>query len=137
MKKNKIYKLIIFFLITLLFCSITISTVNAATNGFSRADFTRKGSNFDSGGEDTNITNLANNSASTAITIMRIAGTAIAVTMLLVISIKYMLSSAGDRADLKKHAVVYVVGAVVLFGAVGILGIINDLTTNSLGAGGE
>lgn len=134
MKKNRVFKFIIFLLITLLFCSIVMNSVNAATNGFSKAKFTRKDSAFESGAEDTNITKFANNSAKIAITIMRIVGMTVAVTMLLAVSIKYMVSSASDRADIKKHAVVYVVGAVVLFGAVGILGIINDLTMNSLGA---
>ena len=35
-----------------------------------------------------------------------------------------MMAAPGDRADIKKHAVVYVVGAVVLFASTGILSII-------------
>lgn len=132
MKKNKIFKLIVIFL-TIILCILTIGEVDAA-NGFEKAKLERKSSVFEEGAEDSNITNLANNSANLAITIMRTVGMTIAVTMLLIVSIKYMVSSAGDRADIKKHAIVYVVGAVVLFGAVGILGIINDLTTQSLEA---
>ena len=33
--------------------------------------------------------------------------------MLIVLAMKYMMSAPGERADIKKHAVVYVVGAVV------------------------
>lgn len=73
------------------------------------------------------LDNAISNTSGTAISIARIVGAAIAIIMLLVIAIKYMISSAGDRADIKKHAVAYVVGAVVLFGAVGILGILNDI----------
>lgn len=54
----------------------------------------------------------------------RIVCATIAVVVLLVISMKYMLSAPGDRADIKKHAVHYVIGATILFGASGILGII-------------
>lgn len=61
------------------------------------------------------------------ISIVRIAGATIAVVMLFTIAIKYMTSAAGDRADIKKHAVAYVVGAFILFGAVGILGVLNDI----------
>lgn len=65
--------------------------------------------------------------AVTIISIVRIIGATIAVVMLLAISIKYMTSAAGERADIKKHAVAYVVGAFILFGAVGILGILNQI----------
>ena len=40
---------------------------------------------------------------------------------------RYMLSSAGDRADIKKHAIAYVVGAVILFGVTWILGILVNI----------
>ena len=39
-----------------------------------------------------------------------------------------MISSPGDRADIKKHAVAYVIGAFVLFGVTGILGVLVDLS---------
>lgn len=35
-----------------------------------------------------------------------------------------MVASPGERADIKKHLVAYVVGAMVLFGGAGILEII-------------
>ncbi len=70
---------------------------------------------------------MIKSSATLTITIVRIAGVSIAVVMLLVIAMKYMMSSAGDRADIKKHAVAYVVGAVMLFAATGILGLINEI----------
>lgn len=62
-----------------------------------------------------------------AITIAQLIGTGIALIMLIVIAIKYMASAPSDKADLKKHAVVYVVGAVILFSTVGILEIIQKL----------
>ena len=61
------------------------------------------------------------------ITIAQVIGVGIAVIMLVVLSIKYMVSAPNDRAEIKKHAVTYIIGAVVLFGAVGILEIIKGL----------
>ncbi len=58
------------------------------------------------------------------VVIFQIATTGIAVVMLIVLAMKYMFAAPGDKADIKKHAVVYVVGAVVLFAASGILQII-------------
>lgn len=131
MKKNRSLKYIIIILIIFLISSTYIGFANA-DSGIDAAGLTRSGSVFDDGAKETNVTKLANNSANLAISIMRIVGITIAVLMLLVLSIKYMTSAAGERADIKKHAIVYVVGAVLLFGAVGILGMINELTTNAL-----
>lgn len=131
MKKNRSLKYIIIILIIFLISSTYMSAVNA-DSGINAAKLSRTGSAFDDNAAETNATDFANNSANLVISIMRIVGVTIAVLMLLVLAIKYMTSAAGERADIKKHAIVYVVGAVLLFGAVGILGMINDLTTNAL-----
>lgn len=73
-----------------------------------------------------NVKNLINNSATTAIAVARIVSITIAIVMLLVIAMKYMISAPGDRADIKKHSVAYVIGAVILFGVTGILSIISE-----------
>ena len=65
--------------------------------------------------------------------IVRIIGMTVAVVMLAVIACKYMLSAPGDRADLKKYIPIYVTGAVVLFGASGLVGMIRDLTLDATG----
>ena len=62
--------------------------------------------------------------------IAQVVGTGVAVIMLIVLAIKYLTASAADRAEIKKSAFVYVVGAVVLFAASGILGIISKLSSN-------
>ena len=64
------------------------------------------------------------------ITVTRTVATGIAVIMLVVLAMKYMIAAPGDRADIKKHAVVYVIGAVVLFASSGILGIILKFAKN-------
>ena len=54
--------------------------------------------------------------------------------MLVVLAIKYMSAAPGDKADIKKHAVVYVTGAVVLFGSAGILSIIEKFASTNIKA---
>ena len=66
-----------------------------------------------------------NSITGTIITSIRIVGVAVAIVMLLAVAMKYMTAAPGDRADIKKSAIQYVVGAVVLFGVVGILEIIS------------
>lgn len=104
----------------------SFSTVAYAENGL--IDFNE----FEEGNDKTpeNVKNMINTSTGTVITILRIAGVAIASIMLLAIAMRYMFSSAGDRADIKKHAIAYVVGAIILFGVTGILGILVDISNS-------
>lgn len=75
--------------------------------------------------DSTNTTGKVNTITGTIITSIRIIGVAIAIVMLLTLAMKYMTAAPGDKADIKKSAIQYVVGALVLFGAVGILDIIS------------
>ena len=71
-----------------------------------------------------------NNIIGSIITIVQVVGTGVAIIMLIVLAIKYISAAPGDKADIKKHAVVYVVGAIVLFAATGILGIVKNFAGN-------
>ncbi|MCR5185693.1 MAG: hypothetical protein K6D97_01060 [Clostridia bacterium] len=61
------------------------------------------------------------------VTITRIISATIALVTILVLGMKYMYSAPGDRADIKKHAIVYIVGAFILFALPGIIGILIDV----------
>ncbi len=63
------------------------------------------------------------------ITVVQVVGVGVAIIMLIVLAIKYISAAPGDKADIKKHAVVYVVGAIVLFAASGLLGIIKNFAS--------
>lgn len=76
--------------------------------------------------EAAGVRNLVNDTAVTAVSVMRIVCVTIAIVILLTIAMKYMMSAPGDRADIKKHAVHYVIGAFILFAVTWILGILND-----------
>ena len=69
--------------------------------------------------------------------VVQIIGVAVAVIMLIVLAIKYISAAPGDKAEIKKHAVVYVVGAVILFAASGILQLIRSFSTEAFPAGGK
>ena len=51
-------------------------------------------------------------------TVFQLVGTGLAVIGL---GIKYVYSAPNERADVKKYAIIYVVGAVLFFGAIGIV----------------
>ena len=75
--------------------------------------------------DDTGTDAKVNTITGTIITSIRIIGIAVAIVMLLTVAMKYMTAAPGDRADIKKSAIQYVVGAFVLFGVIGILEIIS------------
>ena len=59
----------------------------------------------------------AGSALNSVLSVIQVIGVAVAVIMLMVLAIKYMIASSSDRADIKKHAIIYVTGAILLFGA--------------------
>ena len=108
--------------IALLIVISTCFTAVYATDNFNVGAFENK-----AGSGLTNVKGFVNNTAKTIITSLRIICVSVAIVILLVIAMKYMTSAPGDRADIKKHAVHYVISAVILFGVTGILTIISNV----------
>lgn len=63
--------------------------------------------------------------------IFEVVAAGVAMIMLVVLAIKYMASSPSEKAEIKKHAVVYIVGAVMAFGAVGVVEIIRTFVKDT------
>ena len=63
-----------------------------------------------------------------ALNVIRIAGTGISIIMITVIGVKYMMAAPSERADIKKSAIPFVIGAIVLFAGSQIVGIIKDFS---------
>lgn len=59
-------------------------------------------------------------------------GMVVAIVFLIVVAIKYIGAAPNDKAQIKQHAVVYIVGAVVLFAASGLVGLIRTWTTTTI-----
>jgi hypothetical protein len=116
-------KFILILLITLIFLSTVITNNSYGSDVLNRF----KGTS----GELTGKTELTTIMAS-VLDVIRLAGAGIAVIILLVIGIKYAIASVGERADIKKYAINYVIGALVLFGATGILSILKNVITESI-----
>ncbi len=73
------------------------------------------------------VTTLTKDVIGAIVSVLRIAASGILIIMLVVISIRYMTSSAGDRADIKKHAVAFVIAALILFGSSVIIEVLVEL----------
>ena len=116
-------KRIMKFISIMLLVAMAVSVAVPALATYDINQFDGKGN---TGGADASLQNVIG----AIITLVRIVGTGVAIIMLIVLAIKYISAAPGDKADIKKHAVVYVVGAVVLFAATGILGIVQKFASN-------
>lgn len=68
--------------------------------------------------------------AGAILSMVQMVAISVAVIMLIVLAIKYISAAPNDKAEIKKHAVVYIIGAVVLFSASGIIAIIKQFAGN-------
>jgi type IV secretory pathway VirB2 component (pilin) len=68
----------------------------------------------------------------TAIGLLQIAGSGIALLVITLMGIKYILAAPGEKADIKKMATPIVIGCVLVFGAVNLAAIIESFTGNVL-----
>lgn len=118
MKLHNVVKifLICIFILGLTIPSLATNNVNFDVNAFENASGTEAGKKV-----ETALGQVAG--------VVRIIGTGISIIVIVVIACKYMIASAGDRAEIKKNAIPFVVGAIVLFGASGIFEIIVDFAS--------
>lgn len=125
---KEILKKSLIILIIMLFCLITLFNMNEVNAGsYEEAMKTAlQGTEED---KTTGASEAVTNITGTIISVARIVGICVAITMLLAIAMKYMVAAPGEKADIKKSAIVYVVGAIILFAVVGILGIIEQFST--------
>lgn len=117
MKNNLIKIISIAIIICMFFCMMNIAMATDNPN-FDPKEFEDV---------DNPIEDSTKSFSGIVISVLRVVGATVAIVMLLVIAMKYMTSAPGDKADIKKHAVAYVIGAVILFGVSGILGILVEI----------
>ena len=125
MKKTIKIISVLILILTLLFC---LSNVSDAA--YTASQFGQLAKQKATATGDGSLTTPTQKVMKAIITIARTVATGVAVIMLVVLAMKYMISAPGDRAEIKKHAVVYVIGAVVLFASSGILSIILKFAKN-------
>ena len=119
-KVSKIMKIAIVFL------SMTMIVSNFVFS----SDYASLITDLDGQAGDTGLNESAKSIVGAIISVTKIVAVGVALIMLAAVAMKYMSSAPGDRAEIKKHAVIYVVGAIVLFGSAGILEIIQKFADN-------
>lgn len=115
MKNISMKKVLVFLLVALLV--VSLSSVCFAKVVVNPNDFTPN-----AGEAETPIMEVAN----LVLGVIQVIGVAVAVAMLVVLAIKYISAAPAEKADIKKSAFIYVVGALLLFGGVAVLNIIQN-----------
>lgn len=77
-------------------------------------------------GAATAVTKTANN----IIGIVQVICYAAAVIMLVLVGVKFITASPEGKAEIKKSAIQYVIGAIIVFAAGALLGVISNLSNN-------
>lgn len=117
-------------LIAVIAMILTVSVfATGFVNGVSQTD-AMSTTQFAEHGDDSGAAESLQRIIGAGITIVQVVGSGVAIIMLVVLAIKYISAAPGDKAEIKKHAVVYVIGAIVLFAASGILGIVKNFAGN-------
>ena len=133
MKLNKVMKIVVAMLLVALVAIVASQAVMA--NGIDPAS-TNLGSVFTKT-DESGASNAAANIIGMIINIAQVIGMGVAIIMLIVLAIKYISASPEGKAEIKKNATIYIVGAIILFAASGILGIIRNFAVKSVGEQGS
>lgn len=123
MTKSKVMRIISIALIAI-FALMMLSQVAFAaeldTSAFDRED-------------QSGASNAVTNIIGSIINIAQIVGMGVAIIMLVVLAIQYIAAAPEGKAEIKKNATIYIVGAVVLFAAAAILEIIKSFAESNVG----
>lgn len=117
MKKNK--KIIIKILSVFFITAITLSILN-----MSKASSSIDANVYRDIYEGTSDTDKIISKSGKILGIVQTIGVGVAVIMLSIMGVKYMIASVEEKAKYKEQMLPYLIGAILLFGGSGILGII-------------
>ncbi len=123
MTKSKVMRIISIALIAI-FALMMLSQVAFAAE-LDTSSFTRE----DKSGASNAVTNIIGS----IINIAQIIGMGVAIIMLVVLAIQYIAAAPEGKAEIKKNATIYIVGAVILFAAAAILEIIKNFAESNVG----
>ena len=105
------------------------NTIGTSIENTSTTIFTRT----DKSGASKAVTNIIGS----IINIAQIIGMGVAIIMLIVLAIQYIAAAPEGKADIKKNATIYIVGAIILFSAAAILQIIKNFAIDNVGSTGN
>lgn len=130
MKLNKIMKIVVALLLlslVLVFASQAVMATELNPVSDEEISFSTK--------DNSGASVAAKNVIGAIINIAQVIGMGVAIIMLVVLAIQYIAASPEGKAEIKKNSTIYIVGAIILFAASGILGIIRRFAVGTVGTG--
>ncbi len=124
MKMKKVMKIVVALLVAVMLVTAFTQVVSASVN---LDQFTEE--------DNSGASNVVSNIIGSIIYIARIIGAGVAIIMLIVLAIQYIAASPEGKAEIKKNSTIYIVGAIILFAASAILGIIQNFAEGNVGDG--
>lgn len=118
MKKNKMFKI----MLTVLMLIVMVGTAGSVLAAGWDEEITAS----EPGG---NVGTSINNIASQILFVVQMIAIAVATIMLIVLGIKYITASPDGKAEIKKSAWIYVVGAFAIFASSFLVGLLKNLFT--------
>lgn len=120
---NRIIK-IVFIIFTLMYVFSTLFCVSNASSEM-RNTFRK----LDNKGDNTNSSAMVYSVVGTILITLQVVAVGVALIVLVVLAIKYISASPGDKAEIKKSMIVYTVGALTVFASASILRLIQIFTS--------
>ena len=119
---KKVFKIISIVMMAALIVS-AISSVAFARTNINPQDYMNKVDN-------TGAADSAERIVGTLIDVFQVVGVGVAIIMLVMLAIKYLSAAPNEKAEIKKSVSIYVLGAVLLFAAAGVLEIVQAFSKN-------
>ena len=111
---RSIIKNVIKILLIAIILFFSYNLISLATYSTIDVDYITQGAEENSGASDSVLSIIQS-----VLTIVQVIAVGVAIIMIIVLAIKYISSAPGDKADIKKSAIAYIVGAVILFSGAG------------------
>ena len=124
---RKVIKVISILLMILMAVTLLSTSVSAATSWSTIGT-----SNYDKAEDKSNAAESVQGIVGAILTIVQVIGMGVAIIMLVVMAIKYISAAPSEKAEIKKGVTIYVVGAIVLFAASGILQIVKSFADDNI-----
>ena len=135
MKLNKVMKLVVSILLIAL-VAISFSQIVLA-DGYDPTNTDSSLTDMFKKTDESGASEAATNIIGMIINIAQVIGMGVAIIMLIVLAIQYIAASPEGKAEIKKNATIYIVGAILLFAASGVLAIIRRFAVSSIGSQGD
>jgi nitric oxide reductase large subunit len=129
MTMKKVMKIVIMLLVATLVVMMLSQVTFAADQDVDLTQFSHK--------DNSGASQAAQNIIGTIISIAQVIGAGVAIIMLIVLAIQYISASPEGKAEIKKNSTIYIVGAVILFSASGVLGIVKQFALTNIGKEGS